>query len=182
MKPADINTDRLVLVPFEVATVEASLKSNTDLSTSLDCFVPAQWPPKDLADVLSFFKSKLEENPANCGWWGWFVLLAEPRTLIGSAGCSPFGPNGKHMFGYGILPAYWNQGYGTECAMALVRWVFEHSDVLQIYANTFEDHVASRKILSSCGFECLGISPNDAHASDEDRQGRGKLFEFVRRR
>lgn len=107
-------------------------------------------------------------------------VVGSRPTLVGSCGCSRFGSEGRPMFGYGILPPYEGRGLTTEAARAVADWVAGQAGVDRIEATTFERHFASIRILERCGFVCRGVSEGDATASDEDRQGRGRLMLFVR--
>jgi len=54
--------------------------------------------------------------------------------------------------GYWLSEAYWNQGIMTEAVQTIVRWTFENTAVIRIYAGIFEKNKASMKVLEKAGF------------------------------
>ena len=54
--------------------------------------------------------------------------------------------------GYSLLPAFWNQGLGTELAGRLVEFATGALGVREVRATTLEDHRASARILQKLGF------------------------------
>jgi RimJ/RimL family protein N-acetyltransferase len=155
------------------------------LSLLIGAKVPAEWPPETLADVEGMLAAKLADNPQEAGWWGWYIIarpgvVAQRATLIGSVGCSRWGPQSLPHFGYGVLPAFERRGLTTEAAQALIAWVMAQPGITKVVATTFERHAASIRILERCGFENHGVSPDDSQAAESDRQGRGRLILFVR--
>lgn len=192
MPALEILTPRLRLLALTPQSSFAALKDRAEFSRLIDADVPVEWPPHDLADVQGMLASRLAEHPDEVGWWGWYVIAlpgvvvpgAVPgrATLIGSAGCSRWGPQGIPQFGYGLLPAFYRRGFATEAATNLIAWVMAQPVITRVEATTFERHIASVKILERCGFRNCGVSPDDATAAESDRQGRGKLILFVRER
>lgn len=64
---------------------------------------------------------------------------------------------------YGTDPDYRGKGYATETAQALVRYAFGDSRVRVVRAHTNEKANASTRVLTKCGFRCIGevIDPVD---------------------
>jgi ribosomal-protein-alanine N-acetyltransferase len=183
----EILTPRLRLLAFTPASARAAVTSRDQFSREIDALVPHEWPPETLADVQELMAGKLEENPQDVGWWGWYIIalpgvVAGQATLIGSVGCSRWGSQNIPHFGYGLLPAFYQRGFASEAATALIAWVMNHPGVSRVEATTFEQHIASIKILKKCGFKYCGVSPDDHKAAESDRQGRGRLIMFVRER
>lgn len=185
MNPLEILTSRLRLLALTAESSAAAINNLATFSSLLNAAIPSSWPPETLADVQGLMAAKLSERPDEAGWWGWYIIaksgqVAESATLIGSAGCSRWGPDRVPHFGYGLLPEYFRRGFATEAALALIDWVCRQPGVSQVHATTFERHHASRKILERCGFVNHGVSPDDATAAESDRQGRGQLLLFKR--
>ena len=182
-----IPTPRLVLAALTPESSRASIRDRARLGELLNAHVPGTWPPETLADVEGMLADRLSERPTEVGWWGWYIVaragvVGAAPTLIGSAGCSRWGPDGVPHFGYGILPEFYRRGFATEAARALIAWVMAQPGVSRVVATTFEHHTASVKILGKCGFTCMGVSPDDEKAAEADRQGRGRLLLFIRER
>ncbi len=70
---------------------------------------------------------------------GWVSLRAtrdDPRTL---------------ELGYRFSRAAWGHGYATEAARALIAAGFADPEVTQIFATTYEDNAASRRVMEKLG-------------------------------
>ncbi len=183
----EIATERLVLKALTPASSRAAISDRPLFSRLLGAHVPEGWPPATMADVEGLMAAKVAEHADEPGWWGWYIVarpgvVNERPTLVGSAGCSRWGPEDLPHFGYGVLPEFERRGLATEAATALIEWVFGHPEVHRVVATTFERHYASIRILARCGFACRGVSPDDDKAAESDRQGRGKLLLFERTR
>ncbi len=185
MTSFELFTPRLRLLALTAESAAAAIADRERFSRLLEADVPADWPPETLADVQGLMAEKLAADPGLTGWWGWYVIarpgvVADSATLIGTVGCSRWGPENRLYFGYGLLPAYFRRGLASEAALALIDWVTAQPGITRIDATTFERHEASIRILERCGFTCRGVSPDDASAADSDRQGRGRLMLYVR--
>lgn len=52
---------------------------------------------------------------------------------------------------------YWRKGYGTEAAIAIIKWGFNNLDIDKMVAFADPNNVASHHILNKCGMINLGI-------------------------
>lgn len=184
--PERIHTERLTLAPNtpELAALCAA-GDWAGFGRALGADVPDRdWPPWVLDDVLGVFADKLRERPEDVGWWGWW-FIARPGVVapgaraivIGSCGCNPPDENGRVLVGYSTVPAYEGRGFTSEAFAAFLEgWPLKDGRVKTLEATTFERHHASRRILEKTGFVYVGVSPDDAEASERDRQGRGKII------
>lgn len=59
--------------------------------------------------------------------------------------------------GYWLSDKYWGQGIITEAIKTLVQHTFNNSDVIRIFAGTFETNIASARVLEKAGFELEAI-------------------------
>ncbi len=134
-----------------------------------------------MADVQEYFAAQLESGAVQPDWWAWYAVQQSPRVLIGSGGFNGAPDSeGTVTLGYGVIPEAEGKGYASEIAGGLVAWAEAQGGVKRIHATTFERHHASVRILEKNGFVCKGVSSEDAAASEDDRQGRGRLMLFVR--
>ena len=58
--------------------------------------------------------------------------------------------------GYELDPNYWNQGYATEAAHAIVDFGFSHFGVHRIWADCVADNVGSAHVLEKLGMKLEG--------------------------
>lgn len=64
--------------------------------------------------------------------------------------------------GYYIAEAYWGQGIGTNAVMEICNSVFANTDIVRIFAEPFEDNIASCRILEKAGFDFEGTLRKNA--------------------
>ena len=59
--------------------------------------------------------------------------------------------------GYFLGEKFWNQGIMTTVIYNIVTYIFQHLDVMRIYAEPFASNTASRKALEKAGFRCEAL-------------------------
>ena len=156
-----IITERLELVPATVDLTQAALVGGAALGAGLRAAVPRTWPPEYLdASALEFMLARLEEGPAQAGWWLHFVVLpggAVGRTVIGSAGYKgPPSDDGTVEVGYGIVSEHHRRGYASEAVGGLLGAAFSVPAVKRVIAETYPALVGSIGVLRKCGFRTIG--------------------------
>lgn len=92
-------------------------------------------------------------DPENRLWYTpWQMTLKDGAVSIGDL-CFKGPARGNAVeIGYGILPAYEGRGYATEAVRAMIRWAFDHENVVFVEAETEPDNMASQRVLQKCGF------------------------------
>jgi ribosomal-protein-alanine N-acetyltransferase len=83
----------------------------------------------------------------------WLVVVSEENVGVGLAGFKGVpAAGGLTEIGYGIVPAYQNQGYMTEAVKALVDWAFNYPYCYcQAIIATEVHNPASRRLLEKLG-------------------------------
>jgi RimJ/RimL family protein N-acetyltransferase len=87
----------------------------------------------------------------------WFVLLREPRTLVGTVGLKGPPVEGRADVGYAVLDAFQRVGYGTEATSALIDWAFADPRVACIVAETLPELAPSIRVIDKCGLVFVGV-------------------------
>ena len=64
--------------------------------------------------------------------------------------------------GYFIGEPYWGNGYVTSAIKQVCQYVFEHTDILRIYAEPFAHNIASCRALEKAGFQYEGTLKSNA--------------------
>ena len=83
-----------------------------------------------------------------------YALTLADNTLVGCAGLSAT-ERGLEL-GYWVGEPYWNKGYATEAAHALVDLAFRATDIHVLHASTRVINPASRRVIHKCGFQYAG--------------------------
>lgn len=84
------------------------------------------------------------------------ITRREEDKLIGAIGLTFHRANDSAELGYWIGRPYWDQGYATEAAQALVRHGFESLALNRIYAHHFIHNPASGRVLRKAGLRYEG--------------------------
>jgi [ribosomal protein S5]-alanine N-acetyltransferase len=121
--------------------------------------------PADQAEVSPDWLARLRASTAADPWTHGFVMVEQTSgTVIGS--CAYKGPpdlEGIVEIAYGVDPEYQGRGYATDAARALVEFAFGSGRVQLVRAHTQPRNSASTRVLTKCGFECVGevVDPED---------------------
>ena len=157
----ELNTDRLRLIAATAETVNAEMNDPSRLSRLLRADVPKNWPPDLTEDVLASTALKLTADPANAGWYSWYMVLAKepPEKSVVIGICSFKGRPKRHgvaEIGYSVLYQHRKNGYATEAVSRLLRWVFAQDGVRKVIAETYPDLRASVRVMEKNGFLSAG--------------------------
>jgi RimJ/RimL family protein N-acetyltransferase len=146
-----LETERLALRRFTEDDADNLFRLDNDPEVMR--FLSGGTPtPRDVieTDILPRFLQYDERNPAS-GFWaaidkatggflGWFSFRALDKA-------SP----DQVTIGFRLRKDAWNQGYATEGARALIRMGFTELGVRRVVATTYEDNLASRRVMEKAG-------------------------------
>ena len=105
--------------------------------------------------MANFWLPKTREHPDAYIWYtNWEIILKSTNISIGGMGFAGE-PNerGEAETGYMIDQQHHNKGYATEALQLLSGWALAQERVNAIIVHTYEDNMASKKLLMKCGFE-----------------------------
>jgi len=81
-------------------------------------------------------------------------------VLIGAIGLRP-GPSEHESFGYWVGRPYWNRGYATAAAQAIIVLAFELLDLDELTASHLARNPASGRVMEKCGMRLLRTETRD---------------------
>lgn len=141
MTPTEVRTERLLLRTFRSSDVEDVLAYRNDAEfVRYLTHIPH---PFTRADALAFVKTNmtlaLDESAT-------FAVTLN-GTVIGTANLELELPKRRAMLGYALGRKWWNQGFATEAARALLAWGPTVYDLTQFWASTDLRHVSSQRVL-----------------------------------
>ena len=64
--------------------------------------------------------------------------------------------------GYYIGEPYWGKGIMTSAVKQTCQYIFEHTDIIRIFAEPFSENAASCRVLEKSGFQFEGLLRNNA--------------------
>jgi [ribosomal protein S5]-alanine N-acetyltransferase len=106
------------------------------------------------AGIVRSFKTGFDSKSS----MRWGIVIKEMETLIGTVGLNNLQIAQKRAeIGFEIHPDYWNRGYTSEAAKAVIQYAFAELGIYRIGAVTFLDNKASFGLLEKIGFKREGI-------------------------
>jgi [ribosomal protein S5]-alanine N-acetyltransferase len=145
--PTVLASRRLVFSPFVATDLDLLMELHSDPEIMRYLSDDGQpWSREVIVEKLADF---IAEHAAR-GHSKWKVCLHN-GTFIGRAGFALWPPTGELELGFIIRRHLWGQGYATECAGALLDWVFDHTGVDHVIGFAREVNAASRRVLEKAG-------------------------------
>lgn len=171
----ELFTERLRLVPITVPLVEAVLDANRQRAEEiLGAECPHAWPNRALVERAFYASIDAIKSAPHVRLWGDRVMITRhgaPRVVGSVVFHGAPMADGAVEVAYGVEEDSQRKGYATEATRASVEWALEQADVRVVRAATPVWHVASQKVLTSCGLVRVG----------ERDSPLGDLWEFERR-
>ncbi len=146
-----LETERLVLRRFTTADVNLLYDLDSDPEV-MRFLTGGKSTPREVIqhDILPAFMRSYE-HVAGFGVWaaiekasekfvGWFSFRPKDETDPGNVG-----------LGYRLRKDAWGRGYATEGACALIRKGFTELGVQRVFATTYQDNLASRRVMEKVG-------------------------------
>ncbi|HET7040124.1 MAG TPA: GNAT family N-acetyltransferase [Gemmatimonadales bacterium] len=149
-----ISTERLVLRPFRLDDAPAVVRLAGDprvADTTLN--IPHPYPDGAAEQWVSGRAEEYAQGTAVT------YAVSDRRTgeLVGAIGLHLYPRFARAEMGYWIGVPYWNRGYGTEAARAMLRFGFETLGLHRIYAAHFARNPASGRVMEKVGMRREGV-------------------------
>jgi RimJ/RimL family protein N-acetyltransferase len=119
--------------------------------------------PYKLSDAEWWISRWRADKPA--GETNFFIELPG-EGLIGNCGLHP--ESGTTVIGYYLGEPYWNRGFMSEAAAAVIAWYFDVTGAAQVGSGAFAFNKASLAVQKKLGFTEIGTSTLHCLARQED--------------
>ncbi len=159
MTGKQLDTPRLVLVPFEPEAIDALLAGDLPRLARLTglTFPTPLRPPPLMEEVLPLVRDRLREEPASLGWWTWLAVDRATSQVTGALGFGgPPDAEGAVMIGYATYPGAEHRGYATEATAALMDWALSQPGVERVCASIPPDNIPARRVAERVGMRVAG--------------------------
>jgi ribosomal-protein-alanine N-acetyltransferase len=135
----------------------ASVINNKKIQDNLRDGIPYPYTVENAKEyITSMLSADKDETYA-------FAITVDDKA-IGSIGV--FRCNNIHFrsaeMGYYIAESYWGKGIGTSAVKQTCKYIFDHTNIIRIFAEPFAYNTASCHILEKAGFLCEGILRKNA--------------------
>ncbi|MCM3733624.1 GNAT family N-acetyltransferase [Fictibacillus nanhaiensis] len=108
----------------------------------------------DTKDFIEFVLSNYEK----CEVAPWGIELKETGKLIGTVDFVSWSPHHNNAeIGYVLSRAYWGMGITTEAANELIRFGFDHMELVRIQSRCFIKNTGSERVMEKLGMTFEGI-------------------------
>jgi RimJ/RimL family protein N-acetyltransferase len=120
------------------------------------------WTVRTDVDARNFvddFVRAQHDHPRSC--YQLALTLKTDQQLIGRCGIHINDATRCEAYvSYELNPSYWNHGYVSEAASALLEFGFSQLGLLRIWACCIADNMASRRVLEKLGMHLEKCAPN----------------------
>lgn len=149
-----IETERLLLRPFELSDgprVRELAGDKAIADTTLN--IPHPYEDGIAEEWISTHQSKFEAGElVNCA-----IVVKSEQKLIGAMGLAIDTRFNRAEIGYWVAKEYWNQGYCTEAAEAMLEYGFHKLDLHKITGTHITRNPASGTVMEKIGMRKEGI-------------------------
>lgn len=148
-----LETERLILRPFRLSDagdVQRMAGAAEIAATTLN--IPHPYPRGAAEEWIRSHRSSFEEGQGV----HFAITLRETGALVGAIGLEITPRHNRAELGYWIGVPYWNRGYATEAARAVVEYGFRVLNLHRICANHFPRNSASGRVMQKVGMVLEG--------------------------
>lgn len=145
---AKIQTDRLILRPFEAFDAQAAFGWFGD---PVVMRLTPTGPDKSVEQTGARLRLFMEHQKAH-GFSKWLILDRNSGVPVGDSGLLVLKDYGWIDLGFRFSRPYWGQGLATEVASAWVRAAFDGFGLKRLGAFVHHENVASIRVLEKVGF------------------------------
>ena len=143
-----LETERLVLRRPALADVKAIARLANDRRVAQNTSrLPYPYQVSDAERFVQFVEQQHRDTN---------FAITRDGDLLGVIGVD-LGKSDVPEIGYWLGAPYWDQGYATEAARAVIDYAFEEFGSLELRAGARVVNPASRRVLEKCGFQWTGV-------------------------
>ena len=151
-------TERLVLRSFtlgDAADVQR-LAGDPDVASTLPN-MPHPYEDGMAEEWMRFCSERYDKDEA----LNFAITLRTDKNFIGGIALRLAQESKEGELGYWIGKPYWNRGYMTEAAKAVVAYGFKVLKLNRIHAKYFKRNVASKRVVEKIGMRYANFFPQD---------------------
>jgi RimJ/RimL family protein N-acetyltransferase len=158
-----IETIHLIVKPpsFEEVELVYKLDSDPDVMRFI-----GNGLPRTQAESLYWYEKSIKHYE-KYGFSFGLVFEKSTNEFVGRAGISYNAYDDTQPdieIGYRLYKKFWNKGYATELALALLQWGFQSLKIQKLCGFAQPDNLASRRVLEKIGMKFVG---RDTYGEDE---------------
>ena len=148
-----LETDRIILRPMKTSDAEEIFNN---WATDFDVLKYVRWNAHESINVTREWLAFEEENLENSNSYQWAFVNKGNGEIFGSGGLTYAEERKMFEIGYAIMKKYWNQGFATEFADAMIDFAINCLKQTNIFGKHAKENPASGKVLEKAGFVYYG--------------------------
>lgn len=144
-------TDRLSIVPFsqeDGALLHRMFTDETVRQFLWDDLIISEQEVEDILKVNDLLFTKRQFGLMK-------VIRVADQVVVGFTGLWFFFDEPQPQLLYGLMPAYFGNGYATEAATAIINYAFDQLGFSYVHAATDPDNTASNKVAERLGMRLV---------------------------
>lgn len=151
-----LETKRLIIRPYNLKdSKRIQLLAGDKEIARTTLLIPHPYGDGEAEKWISTHKPEFEaQKSANFA-----IISKEENQLIGGIGLILSLPHERAEMGYWVGKDFWNQGFTTEAAKAVLDYGFEVFNLNRIQAHHFHNNPSSGKVLQKIGMSYEGRQP-----------------------
>lgn len=152
LRPANIETERLLLVVLLAEEIEALIAGDRERAERLLGFT---FPPDDpnRGVDLPWHLRALQSDPNQRAWRIRVIVERSSGTLVGSINLKgPLDAEGDVEIGWDLNEDARAKGYAIEASAAVIEWIKKQPVVATVSATIPDDNAASQRLAARLGF------------------------------
>ena len=149
-----IETERLILIPFTLKMCEELMENNFTSLEDLDFKTSNSWPDDDFIETLPKLINNLKKVFSPTGFENWMIIKKDSKEVIGDVGFKGFSSISQSCdIGYGIAVEHRKKGYASEALKAMIEWAFSDDGIEEVTASCLITNLNSKKLLERLTFK-----------------------------
>jgi len=153
MQRPTLTTERLVLRPFspdDAPEVQRLAGDRAIADTTLN--IPHPYEDGAAEEWIATHQDVFDQGQGLT----FAITLKDDGILVGAIGLRDAQPRHQAEMGYWIGKPYWNQGYCTEAARAVLHYAFEEMGLIRVHASCLSRNPASGRVMEKIGMQHEG--------------------------
>lgn len=146
-----LSTDRLSIIPFseeDRSLLHRMFTDDTVRQYLWDDLLISEHEAEDILKVNDILLAKRQFGL-------WKVVRKEDQAVVGFTGLWFFFDEPQPQLLYGLMPAYFRNGYATEVAAAIIQYAFDQLGFSYVHAATDPENTPSNKVAKRLGMRLM---------------------------
>ncbi len=153
----ELKTERLIIRPMIMDDIE-SVHAYLNDEQTMRFFVEGTYSIKKVKEVIE--KNQKDNNKYS-------ILLKDTNELIGHISFHPWGMRKTYEIGWVFNKLYYNKGYATEAAKAVLQYAFTNLKAHRVIATCQPENIASKRIMEKLNMRLEGTFPKCIFYKDD---------------